>query len=107
MPKPSLRVGLTPNLHGPNRLGLHSGTRWHHDFIACGPGAQAKPTSYCRREPIHATAPPFTRSESLEPEECSVEELESGEMKAICTSEGKEYLYRVSATLQVDLLAVV
>lgn len=33
-------------------------------------------------------------SESLIPEECSVEELESGEMKAICTSEGKEYIYR-------------
>lgn len=31
------------------------------------------------------------------PEECSVEELESGEMKAICTSEGKEYIYRVSS----------
>lgn len=35
------------------------------------------------------------RSESLVPEECSVEELESGEMRAICTSEGKEYIYRV------------
>lgn len=37
------------------------------------------------------------RSESLIPEECSVEELESGEMKAICTPEGKEYVYRVSS----------
>lgn len=36
------------------------------------------------------------RSESLVPEECSVEELESGDMKAICTSEGTEYIYRVS-----------
>ncbi|CAM9625937.1 unnamed protein product [Ectocarpus sp. 13 AM-2016] len=35
-------------------------------------------------------------SESLVPEECSVEELESGDMKAICTSEGTEYIYRVS-----------
>ncbi|CAN0002694.1 unnamed protein product [Ectocarpus sp. 12 AP-2014] len=33
-------------------------------------------------------------SESLVPEECSVEELESGDMKAICTSEGTEYFYR-------------
>ncbi|CBJ25553.1 conserved unknown protein [Ectocarpus siliculosus] len=33
-------------------------------------------------------------SESLVPEECSVEELESGDMKAICTSEGTEYIYR-------------
>lgn len=40
------------------------------------------------------------RSESLIPEECSVEELESGEMKAICTSEGKEYIYRVSSALR-------
>lgn len=40
------------------------------------------------------------RSESLIPEECSVEELESGEMKAICTSEGQEYIYRVSFTCQ-------
>ena len=36
------------------------------------------------------------RSESLVPEECSVEELESGDMRAICTSEGTEYIYRVS-----------
>ncbi|CAM9451171.1 unnamed protein product [Laminaria digitata] len=33
-------------------------------------------------------------SESLIPEECSVEELESGEMMALCTSDGKEYRYR-------------
>lgn len=39
------------------------------------------------------------RSESLIPEECSVEELESGEMKAICSSEGVEYLYRVRGVL--------
>lgn len=28
-----------------------------------------------------------------------MEELESGDMKAICTSEGKEYIYRVSSGL--------
>lgn len=36
-----------------------------------------------------------------------MEELESGEMKAICTSEGKEYLYRVSDALQVELTPAV
>lgn len=37
------------------------------------------------------------RSESLVPDECTLEELESGEMRAICTSEGKEYIYKVRA----------
>lgn len=47
----------------------------------------------------------MSRSESLIPEECSVEELESGEMKAICTSEGQEYLYKVCAALEMELMA--
>lgn len=34
-----------------------------------------------------------------------MEELESGEMKAICTSEGQEYLYKVSAALEMELTA--
>lgn len=35
------------------------------------------------------------RSESLVPEECSLEELESGEIRAICSSDGEEYIYKV------------
>lgn len=32
-----------------------------------------------------------------------MEELESGEMRAICSSEGKEYIYKVSAVIIVGL----
>lgn len=53
----------------------------------------------CDNIPLFCCLLAFSRSESLIPEECSVEELESGEMKAICTSEGKEYIYRVSSAL--------
>lgn len=41
------------------------------------------------------------RSEYLEMDECSVKELESGEIRAICTAEGKEYIYRVGYKLCV------